>query len=594
MFSGLRCCLAWVLCPVVVLGQVAASGAPEGTTTIRVNSRIVYVDVVVRDGQGQVVHGLTESDFKLTEDGVPQRIDYFNEHSYISANGSAGDAAQSVAPKREAATAKGVVEFRNTPEAGAVAGAINVILFDLQDTPVQDQIPAKQALLKFLTSLPAGQQVALFVLSDELRMYQDFTASSDRLIEAAKAINPKDLHLIESKVQMQQDADFVTAFAQAIGTRSPAAAADALKAHNDDDRSFNRNARTVTALGALGEIARATSGYPGRKNLLWLAESFPITVGVEAERARGGTEVTLTEEREVSNLIASAQIAVYPISLLGLEVGGVSAASSGLGSVSLIGSPGGSTTHPQANDTERDQFNQRAALRAGMNQLADQTGGDSFVGTNDFARALRMSMVDGSNYYSVAYSPQNQKWNGQFRKVKVELTRKGYSLAYRRGYFAFDTTSSASGAQALTLALQPSTPESTMLLLKSKVDLPGSEGLPVKVISTVDPANLSLVTTTDGHRRGQVMVMLVAFNDGPGPTGQQQPDAPPQTSGVLNLDFDAGQYQTVVANGISFAQQLKLKPGRYRLRLGVSDLSSRRIGTLDMPIEVGAAGVKGQ
>jgi len=88
--------------------------------------------------------------------------------------------------------------------------------------------------------------------------------------------------------------------------------------------------------------------------------------------------------------------------------------------------------------------------------------------------------------------------------------------------------------------------------------------------------------------------MLVAFNDGPGPTGQQQPDAPPQTSGVLNLDFDAGQYQTVVANGISFAQQLKLKPGRYRLRLGVSDLSSRRIGTLDMPIEVGAAGVKGQ
>jgi VWFA-related protein len=564
-------------------GQTAAPAGNDGTTTIRVNSRVVYIDVIVRDGGGQVVHGLTERDFKLLEDGTTQRIEYFHEHTYSADDAAKPSGAANSSSAGTKTTAAGL-EFRNTPAVGAVSGAVNVILFDLLDTPAEDQIPAKKALLRFLTSLPPGEQVALFVLGDELRMYQNFTSSSDRLIEAAKAIDPKDFHLIESKTLMQQDADFVTAFAQAIGTRSPAAAADALKAHNDDDRSFNRNGRTTSSLGALAEIARATSGYPGRKNLLWLSESFPITVGVDLERARGGTEVTLLEEREVSNLIASAQIAVYPISLLGLEVGGVSAASSGLGSVSLIGSPTGSTLHPQANDTMKDRFNERAALRAGMNQLADQTGGDSFVGTNDFARALRAGMVDGSNYYSLAYSPQNQKWNGQFRKVKVELARKGYSLSYRRGYFAFDTTASGDSAQALNLALQPNTPESTMLLLRSKVDLPVGASTAVKVTSNVDPANLSLVTTPHGHRHGQVLVMLVAFNDGP---GEQQPDAPPQTSGVLNLDFDPRQYQLTVANGISFAQQLQLKPGRYRLRLGVTDLLSRRLGTLDMPIQIG-------
>lgn len=32
-------------------------------------------------------------------------------------------------------------------------------------------------------------------------------------------------------------------------------------------------------------------------------------------------------------------------------------------------------------------------------------------------------------------------------------------------------------------------------------------------------------------------------------------------------------------------QELTLAPGRYRLRLGVTDLTTHRVGTLDMPIE---------
>jgi hypothetical protein len=55
---------------------------------------------------------------------------------------------------------------------------------------------------------------------------------------------------------------------------------------------------------------------------------------------------------------------------------------------------------------------------------------------------------------------------------------------------------------------------------------------------------------------------------------------------VLNLDFDVAQYQAVLTNGIAFTQQLKLPPGHYRLRLGVCDVISNRLGTLDMPIVI--------
>jgi hypothetical protein len=37
---------------------------------------------------------------------------------------------------------------------------------------------------------------------------------------------------------------------------------------------------------------------------------------------------------------------------------------------------------------------------------------------------------------------------------------------------------------------------------------------------------------------------------------------------------------------------MKLPPGRYRLRLGVSDMASHRLGTLDMPIAVPAVSAK--
>src|ERR1700761_929332 len=68
-----------LLCPALALGQVAASG-PD--TTFQVTARIVYVDVVVRDSSGHIVHGLTEKDFRVLEDGKAQRVDFFRDHTH--------------------------------------------------------------------------------------------------------------------------------------------------------------------------------------------------------------------------------------------------------------------------------------------------------------------------------------------------------------------------------------------------------------------------------------------------------------------------------------------------------------------------------
>ena len=68
--------VVWLLGPALALGQAAAP-----STTFTVISRIVSVDVVVRDSYGRIVRGLPEKDFRVLEDGKEQKIDYFRDHT---------------------------------------------------------------------------------------------------------------------------------------------------------------------------------------------------------------------------------------------------------------------------------------------------------------------------------------------------------------------------------------------------------------------------------------------------------------------------------------------------------------------------------
>jgi hypothetical protein len=215
-----------------------------------------------------------------------------------------------------------------------------------------------------------------------------------------------------------------------------------------------------------------------------------------------------------------------------------------------------------------------------MNNLAQQTGGEAIVANNDLAGALRHSIEDGSNYYTLAYVPQNKNWNGKFRLIRVELAKKEDSVIYRRGYFAIPDKSSNNPSEELNQALQPETPDSTMLGLKSSIEITNVHSPRVIVTSNIRANDIVFTVDADGHRHAKLLLMLVAFQH------DVERTAPPGTTGMLNLDLDATRYQSVLGTGIGFQQTLALKPGNYQLRLGVSDISGHRIGTLSMSVNV--------
>ncbi len=75
--------------------------------------------------------------------------------------------------------------------------------------------------------------------------------------------------------------------------------------------------------------------------------------------------------------------------------------------------------------------------RKQLEELAEQTGGEIFSAQREeeLQNAYGLVARELHTLYSLAYSPDKLKHDGQFRKINVKLTRNGSIAKTRRGYF---------------------------------------------------------------------------------------------------------------------------------------------------------------
>src|SRR5579864_1629664 len=195
---------------------------------LRSTTRLVVVDVVTVDSKGEPVPGLKADDFTVLEDGKPQKISGF---SYQRANGASASAS----------TVHGANVFTNTPQYKD-ASCLNVILLDTLNADLGSKVSAKEHLLKYLGTEPAIQPTALFALDTKLTLLSDFTTDSKTLKAVLEDYKP---HTVPKVLDVYT-----------------AAGPFELKGSPTAERSQE------TTVDALEILARALSGYPGRKNLL--------------------------------------------------------------------------------------------------------------------------------------------------------------------------------------------------------------------------------------------------------------------------------------------------------------------------------------
>src|SRR5208337_5144246 len=76
---------------------------------------------------------------------------------------------------------------------------------------------------------------------------------------------------------------------------------------------------------AMRGLARAVSGYPGRKNLIWLSGSFPIQIEPDPASPDEFRNMRSFQDqiRTTSSLLATSRVAIYPVDVRGLQSKGV-------------------------------------------------------------------------------------------------------------------------------------------------------------------------------------------------------------------------------------------------------------------------------
>lgn len=480
----------------------------QSQQVLRSTTRLVVVDVVVTDDKGNFIPDLKPEDFTVTEDGKPQTISDFSFHHPVAA----------AAPAPLPANIAGNNPISNNNS------CMNVILLDAINTDFSSRSYAQDMLIKYLESGPAIQPTAVFALDGKLRMLHDFTTDTKALRDALAHFRPT----------------------------GPAHIPDVYSAASPFSR---RGTYQVTGQGrqltfqSFNYLARALAGYPGRKNILWLSEGFPLNLFPEALMGEG---IVMTEDyspmvEKIADTLMEAQVALYPIDSAGVSI------------------------------------NDRFPARTAMESMAERTGGKTFYNRNDIDMGVRTSMDDGSSYYTLLYYPSNKVWDRKFRHIQVKLDRASVKLRYRQGYYALgpvastrsdDSTASRDFSKAMDLDF----PSSTAVRFLAEV-VPPSEKTQNKLVVAfgIDPHTIAFEKGGDGLEHAILICVVWAY---------PKKGDPVRSEGESTAALKEDVYQQLMRSRYPCKRTLDLKSGHYNLRLGVMDRTSNLIGSTTTEVNI--------
>jgi VWFA-related protein len=496
--------------------------ANANAPALKVTSRVVQVNVIVQDKNGQPVTGLTKDDFTILDEGQPQTLASFAEQT------------NRVTTTMVSAPAANTFSNRVQERYGAPPN-VSVILIDslnmldnYGEVSRSNMSMARAQVVKFLAKVQPQDRVALYFLSNKIYILHDFTNDTAELLRAMDTIP----HLQMDQSNATPAMDFALN-APHSRMMDPGWAREGISRGTEVDKT-NRVNQSAAALEA---IAKHLAGIPGRKNLIWISGGFPFLIYTIVGPLSFDSQISAA-----ARVLSDANVAVYAVDARGLTVG---------------------KPDPQTVNT--------------MTVLADRTGGRVLHNTNDLSGAIRTAIDDSRVTYVLSYYPDHSKWNGDFHEIKVKVNRPGVEVRARRGYFATpDAVIAAKSKEEIMVEAAKNPIESGALGMDVQADPINVLGArQIKTQIKIDPAQMQLAKIED-HWTDSIDVKWVQIAaDG---------HVLSSTSQTINLNIPRVEYENVLHKGLRFSGNVRLVKDATDVRIVARDSGNGSVGTVNISV----------
>ncbi len=208
-----------------------------------------------------------------------------------------------------------------------------------------------------------------------------------------------------------------------------------------------------------------------------------------------------------------------------------------------------------------------------LRMMADQTDGHAVLDTGNVAGAMQKIFADVGSYYLLSYYSTNQKLDGRFRRIRVEVKREDVNVRARPGYLAPTEAEARAAGASLTSARGTNLPPPTVTRALDAL-APARGNLPVRLQAAGAPGTIRAVVELDPATAKQPEwlsggTLKVTFEPERGAATQGG------ASQTLTLAIEPGQ-RSIPIDGT----EQPLAAGRYSVRAELTARGSR------LPIQV--------
>lgn len=526
---------------IIAIVVAALSAFAQIRETVNVN--LVEVPVIVFDGSGNPVRGLTADNFELTDNGTKVRVSTFDKIDFTST-----ESMKAISPLNPAARR----QF--------------MLLFDMSNSSPNALARAQEAARQFVKDTVQPRDLVAVGTIEAERGFRLLTAfTTDRELIASAMNDPAafrgndPLQIANQTVTFKPQEELP---GSGGGKKSEAAEhqREIAQLTTKGNEGFNRQ-RIERSVDALGQLAYLLRALPGRKQIILLTEGFDAKY-LEGRDAKSTQEQMLENEKILRGEVYSVdndarfgntasqtildRMAVYfrqsDVVLHAIDIQGVRL----------------------QNDIQEGR---KINSNSGLFLLSRPTGGEVFQNANDVKQNFQRILHQQEVVYVLGFQAPSQK-PGAYHNLKVKLVNvPNGRVSYRTGYYEGGTQSAAERALSNAEVIVNDVPQPDVRLNALSAAFPtGGKNAQVPVILEINGADL--VKNVRGNS-ANVEIYIYAFDD----------EGIVRDRMYQKLTLDMKKVGDKLRDtGIKYYGTLSLPPGTYAVKSLVRSIDADRRG----------------